>query len=550
MKDHLHHLPSGFRLGEYETRGVLGTGEIGLKYLGIDHSLGEPVAILEYLPSSVAIRRGPTSVMPASSAVETRFRELLRQFVDEAGALAQFQHPNMIRVRRVLQVNGTGYVVMDYADGRTLSAVLRECRTIGNADLDTIAKPVLDVVEKLHNANLLHQDIRPGNIVIRDDGRPLLLAMGAVPQGIGAARQVFDDKWRNRHAALSPSAYAPLELYSNSGKPGPWTDVYSLGATLYHCVTGLIPPSAPERIMGQAMSSVAQADSGAYGSRILAGIDAALAIQPEDRPQNVAEWREILGGESRERQRHNNRSAPVRTSVRGLRLPDGTGDGSAETRSQQSRWVWPSLALTAATAVVVYVDAGLLRSLENDRLSSNPPRLQVLADNPSEQPDSEELRKSVESDVGAVLGAGESILVVETDPLAVEVVVAGQVVGETPLRLTGLPTGMFDIALRHPYYETIEIKDQHFESLREVRIERALTRATGGLIVTTEPAGAWVEANDRRVIQRTPGTARNLPAGPVRLTLGADGHRTMNVLGEVPKGGMGYLSQSLQRNRS
>ena len=545
MTDHLQGLVPGFRLREYEVRSTLGSCELGFKYLGFDHDRKEQIAILEYLPSSMAVRYGPTAVMPNSSGVETRFRELLGQFLEEASALAQFQHPNMIRVRRILQTNGTGYVVMDYAEGRTLSAILRRGGTLGNDNLDAILNPVLEVLEELHRRQLLHQDIRPGNIVVRTDHSPLLLASGAIRQGHGAARRAFGDQWKNRHADLSPSVYAPLELYSNNSKPGPWSDIYSLGATLYHCVTGSIPPAAPERILRETVTSLSSDADRPYPAGTLSATDAALAIRPEDRPQSIAAWREILSGASRRQQGHSVRTKTARTAARGARLSADADAESTETPGRQPRWMVPALALTAVTAFIVYLDTGVLRP-PGDHPALSGPTSALAADSAPVQLEIAQPLRPVQADTGAAGRVGGASLVVETDPPAVEVLVAGQLVGETPLHLSELATGVFDITLRHIYYETVELADQAFESTRALRIERTLTRATGELMVTTEPSGAWVELNNRRGIERTPGTLRNLPAGPIQITLGAPGHVPTKVLVEVPKGGVGYLTHVLQ----
>ena len=540
MSDHPQGLKSGFRLRDYEIGRVLGSSEIGFKYLGFDHNLKEQVAITEYLPTSLAIRDGPRAVMPRSSSVESPFQELLGQFLAEARALAQIQHPDIIRVRRILEANGTGYVVMDYAEGRTLSAILRGPEVLETGDVNAILHSVLEAVEELHDSRLLHQDIRPGNIVLRDDCSTLLLAVGAVQQGQGAARQAFGETWKNRHAALPPSVYAPIELYSDNGTPGPWTDIYSLGATLYHCVTGSIPHAAPERILRETMTSLSESPDTAYQAGTLAGIDAALAIRPEDRPKSISEWRDVLSGASWQSQGHAVGRAMSRTAVRGALIPADTDAGSAEGQGRKPRWVAPSLALTAATALIVYLDAGILRA-SDDNLAAGATGALAADDSSPVQLDVAEPHWPSSADGGA-------ILVVETDPPTAEVLVAGRRVGETPLRLAGLPTGAFDITLRHPYYEAVELANQAFESRRELHIKRSLTRATGGLIVTTEPPGAWVELNGRRVVQRTPGTLRNVSAGPARLTVGAVGHRPTNVLVEVPNGGMGYLTYALRPN--
>ena len=141
---------------------------------------------------------------------------------------------------------------------------------------------------------------------------------------------------------------------------------------------------------------------------------------------------------------------------------------------------------------------------------------------------------------------GSAILVVETDPPGVEVLVGDAVVGETPLRRMDMRSGTFSVTLRHPDYEPLRLEDQALEDDVALRIEQALVRGTGRLTVVAQPADAWIERGGDRLAEGTPVTLEDLPAGEIELTLGADEHQTTRVLAEVPRNGVGLLEPTLE----
>ncbi len=125
MPDHLHALPAGHRLGEYRVDHVLGSGGFGITYYTRDIHLDKPVAIKEYLPNEFALRTGAISVKPTSSADQDDYQWGLERFLDEARALARFDHPHLTKVHRFFEDNGTAYIVLEYIEGETLSQALK-----------------------------------------------------------------------------------------------------------------------------------------------------------------------------------------------------------------------------------------------------------------------------------------------------------------------------------------------------------------------------------------------------------------------------------------
>jgi hypothetical protein len=283
-------LPVGTMIQEYRIVAVLGAGSFGIVYKGENVYLDDVVAIKEFLPSDLACRTEGTRVVPLSSATAEPYGWALRQFLKEAQILWDLarpaRHPNIIRVSRFHEDNGTAYMVMDFEQGLSLSQMLEERGTLPEAELRAILDPLLDGLERVHAASVWHRDIKPGNILIRSDGSPVLI-------DFGAARQDRGDRARSVMAMFSP-AYAAPEQVMSMGEQGPWTDIYSLAATLYRAVTGRTPTGVAERALGVSHVPAIEAGSGNYSASLLLAIDQGLALQPGERPQSVAAWRQMF----------------------------------------------------------------------------------------------------------------------------------------------------------------------------------------------------------------------------------------------------------------
>ena len=282
-------LPNGYRLQEYELVRVLGFGGFGMTYLGFDHNLDKPVAIKEYLPSDIAIRTSDNSVVPQASEFQGDFAWGLDRFLDEARTLARFDHRHIVKVHRFFEEHNTAYIVMEYAEGETLSAYLKRKGVLTESELKAILHPILDGLAAVHRADFLHRDIKPGNIVIRaEDRSPVLIDFGAARQAVGA-------KSRSVTSIVTPG-YAPIEQYSTRGnQQGPWTDIYALGYVCYHALTGDVPIPATDRTHSDPLIPVSDRCKGRASHQFLAAIDHALQVDETARPQSVSEWRAEFG---------------------------------------------------------------------------------------------------------------------------------------------------------------------------------------------------------------------------------------------------------------
>lgn len=289
----LNALPQGYRLQEYELTEVLGTGGFGITYLGFDHNLDKNVAVKEFLPDDIATRTRDNSVGPKASYYRDNFKWGLDRFLDEARTLARFDHRNIIKVHRFFEAHGTAYIVMEYAEGMTLAEFLQRKKTLKEAELKEILYPILSGLAVVHGADFLHRDIKPGNIILRDEDRsPVLLDFGAARQAIGA-------KSRSVTSIITPG-YAPIEQYSKRGHQGAWTDIYALAAVCYHALTGQVPYDATDRVRVDPLELAVDRCRNQVTDGFLSAIDWALRVDERERPQNVGAWRRALEGEQPE----------------------------------------------------------------------------------------------------------------------------------------------------------------------------------------------------------------------------------------------------------
>ena len=287
MTEHINHaLVSGTMIAEYRIEKLLGEGGFGLTYLVFDTNLHKLFAVKEYLPIDFAIRSNDATVNPRTVANEDAFQWGLDAFTNEARTLAKFQHPHIVQVYRYFEANGTAYIVMEFVEGRTLAQTINEVGRLEQVEAMAILLPIMDGLAEVHEEGILHRDIKPDNILIRDNGKPVLIDFGAARQALGA-------KSRSITTILTPG-YAPLEQYSSKGDVGCWSDVYSLAAVAYYCVTKTRPDDASNRVINDELISVATLAKNQGSNSFLVAIDKGLAILPQGRPQTLDEWVGLL----------------------------------------------------------------------------------------------------------------------------------------------------------------------------------------------------------------------------------------------------------------
>lgn len=323
------------RLGEFEIIGLIGEGGFGIVYLALDHSLERRVAIKEYMPSSLATRGYGLQVSVKSPRHAETFEAGLRSFVNEAKLLAFFDHPALVKVHRFWEANGTAYMVMPYYEGVTLKQALRDRREAPSEQwLKSLLEPLIDALELMHARQCYHRDIAPDNLLILNDGRPVLL-------DFGAARRVIGDMTQALTVILKPG-FAPVEQYAEGPEmnQGPWTDVYALAALIYYALSGKAPTPSVARMMNDTLAPAAHIGVGRYSPGFLRAIDAALVLHPERRTSSMTLFRDQLGILPAERFRTllETRNADVSRpgALEPISWPSGAGAGATPNGRSES----------------------------------------------------------------------------------------------------------------------------------------------------------------------------------------------------------------------
>jgi len=329
---HLNALTPGFELHWYGFREILGQGGFGITYIAYDRNLAHEVAIKEYMPVDLATRASDNSVAPISAAHEERYQWGLERFIEEARTLAQFEHPNIVRVRNVFKHNNTAYMVMDYELGESLQDILSRRKVLNESDIETVMFPIIDGLKLVHAHGFIHRDIKPANIFIRVDGDPVLLDFGSARQAV--------EQGKNSMTSIFSKGYAPIEQYnSREDEQGSWTDIYALGATMYRAIAGVPPTDAIDRSTAISITSrdsyVAAVEIGEkrYSEALLRAIDHAMKFNRQDRPQTITEWLSEFSVRSRQEDEPSHRSeqsdnAP--DAVAGIRANAEMGDAEAQ----------------------------------------------------------------------------------------------------------------------------------------------------------------------------------------------------------------------------
>ena len=294
-------LPVGTQLlqGQFTIESFLNAGGFGITYVARD-SLNRQVVIKECFPSSFC-RRSGKRVGARSQQRQDDFRSMVALFMQEAINLSKLDHPNIVRVHQVFQDNDTAYMAMDYVRGPDLlETVEGTAPRLAPARITMLLGRMLDALGHVHAKGFLHRDISPDNILLDSGtGEPVLI-------DFGAARK--DETRKSR--ALSglrvvKDGYSPQEFYISGSLQAPCSDLYALGASFSHLITGEAPKTSRERL-----SAIANRQSDperpllgrvkGYSDGFLAAIDKAMAIFPRDRLQSVGDWQAMLGDAARQ----------------------------------------------------------------------------------------------------------------------------------------------------------------------------------------------------------------------------------------------------------
>ena len=274
--------------GHYTIEGFLNSGGFGITYLAKD-SLDRTVVIKECFPNALC-RRSTSLVRARSRKHQGDFRSFVESFMVEAKSLARLVHPNIVGVHQVFEDNDTAYMAIDFIDGRDLHDILDSTdQAFTPAETVNMLKRMLSAVEFIHQVGILHRDISPDNILVDKTGNPILIDFGAASEQIVRATRVLTGR------RVIKEGYSPQEFYLTGAEQSPASDLYSLGATFYHVITGAPPPESQRRL-----ARVAEGEADpykrltghyeGYPPGFLEAIDKSVRVMPKDRIQSASDW--------------------------------------------------------------------------------------------------------------------------------------------------------------------------------------------------------------------------------------------------------------------
>jgi len=278
-------LPVGYKLQDYEIIRVLSTGGFSFVYLAKDKD-SKVVAIKEYLPTSIALRVEGSTIQATPEHLPL-FKHGMKCFFDEGLALAKIEHHNIVRVINFFRANDTVYMVMEYELGKSLQEyILGQEELVSEKFIRRVFSQLSNGLREVHTQKLLHLDIKPANVYIRKDGSPVLL-------DFGSARQTLDLTQHKVTPSFTPG-YASPEQYYDRKLLGPWSDIYSVGATMYSCLSRTAPLAADLRIKNDVLTPAIKVGKDQFSTGLLEVIDQCLSLNYLERPQSLLALQKLL----------------------------------------------------------------------------------------------------------------------------------------------------------------------------------------------------------------------------------------------------------------
>ncbi|MBB5721212.1 hypothetical protein FHS72_000819 [Loktanella ponticola] len=295
-EDFVDELKPGTQLmhGQYTITSFLNAGGFGITYLAID-SLDRKIVIKECFPGAFC-RRSRSIVQARSRAHQKELKSMVRLFVQEAKSLAKLSHPNIVGVHQVFEDNDTAYMALDFVEGRDMLDTMDDPdANVAPSLIRTMLIEILGAVGFIHSQDILHRDISPDNILIGQDGHPVLIDFGAAREEATKQSRVL--------SALSvvKDGYSPQEFYIAGSNQNASSDLYALGASFYHFMKGDTPPNSQARLAALASGDkdpyipLKGAIEG-YDDNFLAAIDKSLEVLPKNRVQSAQEWLDMIDG--------------------------------------------------------------------------------------------------------------------------------------------------------------------------------------------------------------------------------------------------------------
>ncbi len=284
---------TGLLFGQYTITGYLNCGGFGITYLALD-SLGREVAVKECFPHDLCQRLG-NEMRPKRRDYRAELDAIVDHFIKEAQRLASLKHDNIVHVHQIFEENATAYMVMDHIEGPDLLDIAEGHAPVpAPSEIEEMTEKLLHAISFVHERGFLHRDISPDNILVGPGREPVLI-------DFGSAHQVREVKSRKpTRMKFVKDGYSPQEFYIPGREQGPWSDLYSLAASLHHVIVGSAPDDAQTRLAEMAAKEPDPYRPLAgrvpcFSPAFLRAIDKALQVLPANRIQTAGEWLEYLG---------------------------------------------------------------------------------------------------------------------------------------------------------------------------------------------------------------------------------------------------------------
>lgn len=256
-------LPKGFKLNEYVISKKLSSGGFSVVYLAYDKA-GQPVAIKEFFPNHLHLRPKGTRIDFINMREKHRFQEGLKGFKDETEIVMRLKHRNIIEIINFFEMNGTAYIVMPYEYGMTLSKYISTEKNATEGEIISIIEGIFQAVQMFHDNNIIHLDLKPGNIWLRPNKEALILDFGTA--------RIIDDPVKSKQPPMHTPGYAAPEQHREFFQPqrvGVWTDYYGLGTTLYALIERGTPKPSPNFLLNNTSLTLVEDRKGQFSERLL-----------------------------------------------------------------------------------------------------------------------------------------------------------------------------------------------------------------------------------------------------------------------------------------
>ena len=324
-------LPPDTLIGGYRILRQVAAGGFGVVYLAQDGT-GQKVALKEYLPSALAVREAGELLPSVPPEKLSLYRLGLKSFFEEGRALAQISHPSVVSVLNFFRENETVYMVMNYLEGASLQEFIVTARSLKRkkilreATVRSLFDEILRGLRIVHQHKMLHLDIKPANIFITDDNKPVLI-------DFGAAREVLNTEGNFVRPMYTPGFAAP-EMYKRNSTMGPWTDIYAVGACMYSCMQGYPPHDAPQRQEKDRLALAMTRLRGLYSDNLIDVVQWCMSIDPLSRPQSAFALQKELNREEEPTYTHPGLVDKLKFSLGGIL--GGKAAASTETSERSS----------------------------------------------------------------------------------------------------------------------------------------------------------------------------------------------------------------------